>query len=222
MVLDVRAGISDADLPAVAAVLSDAFAEYPVKLTFTPETLRTMFAAEDVVPDACRLALAADGRLVGAGLACLRDDRGRVSAMGVARGAHRTGVGRTIGEAVLASLKDAGAREVVLEALTVNAPALALYEGPLGFTRRRRLVGFVRSEGGRPISPAQWDQVLSVSGGEPDSWQLRQVIRAVREQDDVRSVPPVVPERHAIADLLRDAGFQHHEVAQYELGRSLR
>jgi ribosomal protein S18 acetylase RimI-like enzyme len=217
----VRTGMSDADLPGVAAVLSDAFADYPVSLTFTAETLRAMFVADDVVPDACCLALDARERLVGVALAALRSDRGRVAAMGVARAAQHAGVGRVLGEAVLAALMRAGAREAVLEALTANAPALALYEGPLEFTRRRRLVGFVRADGSRLIGPEQWDEALSASG-EPDSWQLRRVVRAVRDQGHVDSVPAVVPERHAIADLLRDAGFRDAEVAQYELGRSLR
>jgi hypothetical protein len=49
--------------------------------------------------------------------------------MGVRRGAGRTGLGLMLGKALLSALGGAGAREVILEALTVNAPALELYEG---------------------------------------------------------------------------------------------
>ncbi|MGH2909192.1 MAG: GNAT family N-acetyltransferase [Solirubrobacteraceae bacterium] len=219
LTIDVREGISDADLPEVAEVLSDAFAEYPFTISFTARTLHAMFGAEDVRSEACRLAHG-NGRLVGVGLAALRGDHGRVAAMGVGRDAHRTGVGRAVGESLLAGLAGAGARDVVLEALTVNAPALALYEGPLGFDRRRRLVGFTRACGGPSIASERWDEALA-AGGEPDSWQLRRVVRRSRETSDLVSVPPVVPERHPVADLLRKAGFEHAEIAQYELGRPL-
>jgi ribosomal protein S18 acetylase RimI-like enzyme len=220
MFVEIREGVSEKDYSEVAAVLSDAFTDYPIKMTWSAETLRTMFEGEDVVAQACRVAVGEGGRVLGAGLAALRGERGRVAAMGVARQAHRSGIGRALGEALLAALRLAGAREVVLEALTTNAPALALYEGPLGFTRRRRLVGFTRAASARPITPGQWETALSGSP-EPDSWQLSRVGSILRSQENPLSVPPVVPERHALASLLRESGFEEAKIAQHELGRSL-
>jgi ribosomal protein S18 acetylase RimI-like enzyme len=216
--VEVLTGVTGADLPAVAAALSDAFAGYPVALAFTAESLRAMVAEDDVVPAISQLARDRRGRIAGVGLAALRGRRGRIAAMGVTRSRHRNGVGQAIGEALLAALARAGATDVVLEALTVNAPALALYEGRLGFARRRRLVGFGRAAGGPAIAAQAWDEALR-AGWEADSWQLAAVARRAREREDLVSVPAVVPEQHPVAGLLRDAGFRETAIAQYELRR---
>lgn len=121
---------------------------------------------------------------------------------------------------MLDALASVGAREVVLEALTVNVPALGLYQRHFGFELRRRLVGFERRPGGKPIDPAHWEQALAATR-EPASWQLDHVVRAAREQADLTSVPAVVPERHAVAAMLAEEGFALAEMDQYELGRSL-
>lgn len=216
----IEAGLPDGELAEAAGALSDAFAEYPVRLEFTADSLRATLVAEDVIPEACRRARDPGGRLLGVGLAALRATRGRVAAMGVVRGAHRMGVGRALGEGLLEALTEAGAREVVLEALTTNTAALALYERRLGFERRRRLIGFERPAAGEPIDDARWEQALA-AGGEPDSWQLARVVRRARAQRELVSVPAVVPERHAIAAMLSEAGFVPGPIAQYELGRSV-
>lgn len=72
----------------------------------------------------------------------------------------------------------------------------------------------------RPIAASDWDRALA-AGGEPCSWQLRRVVTAASEQADLVTVPAVVPERHAVAELLEDAGFERAAIDQYELGRSL-
>jgi GNAT superfamily N-acetyltransferase len=216
----VELGLTEATLVEAASVLSDAFAEYPVEISFTPQSLRSMCEADDVVFDACALARRRDGRLLGVGLGALRGRCGRVAAMGVARDAHRQGIGQALGEAVVSSLRSAGARSVVLEALTVNKPALTLYEQRLRFTRRRRLIGFSRPAGSKPIGQARWDDALS-QRGEPDSWQLARVVSAARSQVDLTSVPAVIPERHPVARLLQDEGFSEAPIDQYELERRL-
>jgi GNAT superfamily N-acetyltransferase len=209
-----------AEFGEVAGVLSDAFADYPLAMTFTPDTLASMRRVDHRRLDTCALARASDGRLLGVGLGGQRGGCGRLAAMGVARAAHRRGLGHGLGEAVLDSLRGAGADRVVLEALTVNTPALTLYERRLGFTRLRRLVGFTRPSGGEPIPPVAWEQALA-SGDEPDSWQLAHVVARARCAFDPVFVPAVVPERHPVAQLLRDAGFAESEIDQYELGRSV-
>jgi GNAT superfamily N-acetyltransferase len=218
--MQMHLGMTEANLEEAAAALSDAFAEYPVPMGFTPESLSGMCSADDVVFEACALARSATGRLLGVGLAALRGDCGRLAAMGVVRDAQRGGVGHAVAEAVLDSLRSIGARRVVLEALTVNAPGLALYERRLGFARRRRLIGFTRPPGREPIDAARWEEALS-RADEPDSWQLVRVVQAVRSQADPVSVPAVVPERHSVAALLRAAGFAEADIDQYELARAL-
>jgi GNAT superfamily N-acetyltransferase len=207
-------------LDEAAAVLRDAFADYPVQISFTPESLRRMCTEDDVVLDACALARGPEGRLLGVALAAVRGECGRIAAMGVIRQAHRQGVGQALGEAALNSLSRAGARRVILEALTVNRPALALYQERLRFTCRRRLVGFIRRQGSKPIAPSRWEDALS-QRGEPDSWQLARAVRAARSQIDLSSVPAVIPERHPVAGLLREEGFSAAAIDQYELERRL-
>jgi ribosomal protein S18 acetylase RimI-like enzyme len=216
----IHSGMTVAEFSEVAGVLSDAFADYPLAMTFTPDTLAGMCRADDLRLDTCALARASDGRLLGVGLGGLRGGCGRLAAMGVTRAAHRRGLGQGLGQAVLDALRRAGADRVVLEALTVNRGALALYEGRLGFKRLRRLVGFTRAAGGEPIPPLAWEQALG-SGDEPDSWQLAHVVARARRAADPVFVPAVVPERHPIARLLRDAGFAEAEIDQYELARSV-
>lgn len=218
--LKIHCGLGGAPLVEVAAVLTDAFADYPVEISFTPDSLSARCAADDVVSDACGLAFDRSGRLLGVCLAALRGDCGRVAAMGVAREAHRRGIGRALVETVLQTLHRAGARRVILEALTVNAPALALYETQLGFRRRRRLIGFTRPPGGEPVRQSQWERVL-LDHSEPDSWQLARAIAAARRKADLVSVAPVIPEHHPVAALLREAGFAQAAIDQYELERSL-
>jgi ribosomal protein S18 acetylase RimI-like enzyme len=212
-------GIADGELDEVAAALVDAFADYPVQMGFTGDVLRSIFVEDDVVPGACRLVREDDGEMVGVGLAARRGEQGRIAAMGVTRSAARTGVGRILGEALLAAFGDAGASEVILEVLTVNEPAIALYEG-LGFSRRRRLVGFDRSPGGGPITAARWDEPLA-DGSEPPSWQLDRVIASARGQVDLVRVPAVVPEHHPVARLLLGSGFERAPIEQFEMERPL-
>lgn len=216
----VELGLTEATLVEAASVLSDAFAEYPVEISFTPESLKRTCGIDDVVFEACALARGDDGRMLGVALAALRSSCGRIAAMGVLRVAHRQGVGQALGEAVLDSLRRAGAGRVMLEALTVNKPALALYEQRLQFMRRRRLVGFTRAAGSKPIDQPDWDDALA-DPGEPDSWQLAAVVRGARSQPDLVSVPAVVPEHHAVAHLLRREGFTEAQIDQYELERAL-
>ena len=216
----VQVGLTEATLVEAASVLSDAFAEYPVEMSFTPESLRRMCIADDVVFEACALARGRDGRLLGIGLSALRNDCGRVAAMGVVRDAHRQGIGQSLGETLLASLSLAGARRVILEALTSNKAALALYQERLRFTCRRRLIGFARPVGNKPIEQSRWENALS-HPSEPDSWQLARVVRAARSQVDLTSVPAVIPERHPVAQLLREEGFTEAPIDQYELERRL-
>lgn len=211
-------------LAEVAAALDDAFADYPVRLHFSEAALREMITGEGVRLSASCCARGADGALLGVGLGALRGTRGRVAAMGVVRAAQGSGIGERVGEALLAALHRAGATDVVLEALTINAPALSLYEDRLGFVRRRRLVGFARPPGGPAVPDDGWRAALHEAGrpgGEPPSWQLPRLVARARATVDLVSVPAVVPEHHPVADLLRGSGFVETEIDQYELARPL-
>ena len=217
-VIRLQIGLSETDLEETASVLSDAFARYPVELSFSSQSLRRMCAVDDVRLDASVLARGPEGHLLGVSFTALRGQCGRIAAMGVVRDSHRRGVGRALGQAALGSLRAAGAERVILEALTINTPALALYEGHLGFARTRRLIGFTRAGGGTPVEQTAWEAAMA-AGAEMESWQLPRVIESARSQTDLVELPPVVPEEHPVAELLRVEGFIESQVDQYELAR---
>ena len=105
-----------------------------------------------------------------------------------------------LAESLLEAFAEAGAREVILEALTVNEPAISLYEG-LGFYVRRRLIGFDRLAGRRVDHGDAVGRGARRRTSSPASWQLGRVLATARRQADPVRVPAVVPERHPVARL---------------------
>ncbi len=131
----------------VADLLQRAFADYVVPVdpaAFSPATLRSLAARDDVLLDRSYVALR-DGAPVGVALVAVRPARGgprtRLAGMGVAPEARRLGVGRALLERVIADARGRGSPAVVLEAFERNAAAIHLYESH-GFVVARRLLGF--------------------------------------------------------------------------------
>jgi GNAT superfamily N-acetyltransferase len=67
-----------------------------------------------------------------------RGERTWLGGVGVVRDRRGSGIGESLTRALLNQAREAGAREMVLEVIVENAPAIALYE-KLGFTRTREL-----------------------------------------------------------------------------------
>jgi GNAT superfamily N-acetyltransferase len=67
-----------------------------------------------------------------------RGERTWLGGVGVVRDRRGSGIGESLTRALLDQAREAGAREMVLEVIVENAPAIALYE-KLGFTRTREL-----------------------------------------------------------------------------------
>lgn len=128
--------------PEEAADLFDrAFADYFVRLPFTPATLWHMARVDSVsLADSC-VALD-DGRAVGVALIARRGWTCRLAAMGLLPEARRRGVGRALVTHLLAGARTRGDRRMVLEVIEQNPAAVRLYEAT-GFARVRRLVGLV-------------------------------------------------------------------------------
>lgn len=127
-------------LEASAEVLTRAFADYFVKISFTAAALQAMERL-DSVDLAQSPVVRLDGKPVGAALIARRGGVSRLAGMALVSAARRRGVGRVLMERLLADARARGERRMVLEVIEQNTAAVHLYEDA-GFVRQRRLVGF--------------------------------------------------------------------------------
>jgi ribosomal protein S18 acetylase RimI-like enzyme len=109
---------------------------------FTPFTLdeaafRFMSAVWDDDLDASRVALV-EGEPAGIAKLAIRGDRGWIAGVGVSVPHRGRGLGETLMRAVAEEGRARGLREIALEVLVQNEPAIRLYE-KLGYERTREL-----------------------------------------------------------------------------------
>jgi acetyltransferase (GNAT) family protein len=89
--------------------------------------------------DLSRSLVAVDGeRPVGLANLGRREERTWLGGVGVVPDRRGSGIGESLTRTLLDQAREAGAREMVLEVIVENAPAIALYE-KLGFARTREL-----------------------------------------------------------------------------------
>jgi ribosomal protein S18 acetylase RimI-like enzyme len=89
--------------------------------------------------------LLADEQLVGIALLARRGWTSRVAAMGIASEGRGKGAGSWLMDKLIQEACERGEREMVLEVIEQNEPAVHLYE-KYGFEIMRRLVGFIRKD----------------------------------------------------------------------------
>jgi ribosomal protein S18 acetylase RimI-like enzyme len=115
-----------------------------------------------------------EGEVAGLGLVNRRGLRCRIGALGVAAGQRGRGVGSRMMRDVIGGARSRGDREVVLEVIEGNAPAVGLYR-TLGFETARRLVGY------RHASPAG---IRAGEGDELDEIDPLDLARVVAEKGE--------------------------------------
>ncbi|HEU4733030.1 MAG TPA: GNAT family N-acetyltransferase [Kofleriaceae bacterium] len=128
----------------LAPAFNDAFSDYAVPMSTTPEGLEAMQRRRGYVAGASYGAFDG-GRLVGFVLTCLEGDRAYNSGTGVVPAYRRTGVARRLLEAVIDSV---GVASYVLEVLEDNAKAIAFY-ARCGFVETRRFLCWTYGRGER-------------------------------------------------------------------------
>jgi ribosomal protein S18 acetylase RimI-like enzyme len=171
--------VADCTSEEVANALNRGFEGYFVPLSFTAQAYERRFRSEHLDPYASRAYFQDDGSPAGALLIARRGWTSRVAAMGIAPEFRGRGVGRRILEEAIAEARARGDRAMLLELLSQNAPAVALYTG-LGFRPRRRLAGYRWDPGEieptgplEEIDPRDFAR-LAVREGEPDlPWTLQ-------------------------------------------------
>lgn len=114
-------------LDALTSAFNHAFTGYYLPMTQTPASLAEMMHENEVRVEVSRVLLL-DGVVEGIGLAGIRNDRAWIGGMGIGSRWRGQGYGRLLLDHLLDAMRGASVRSAQLEVLTVNAPALALYE----------------------------------------------------------------------------------------------
>ena len=115
----------------LAAIFNAAYEGYFTPFTLDEAAFRFMVTSFDDDLDSSRVLLV-DGEPAGICKLAIRADRGWIGGLGVAAAHRGKGLGEALMREVIADAGARGLREVWLEVLTPNAPAIALYE-KLGF-----------------------------------------------------------------------------------------
>ncbi len=159
---------------ALAALLGEVYADYPVPMHMDEGVLAFMCEAFDLDLDASCVAWR-DGRAVGVALLGLRGDQAWVGGMGVAPAARRAGLGEALMRELIGGARARGARTLRLEVLESNAPARALY-AKLGFRETGRLevwswAGAPGAGVARAEAPAAARARIAAARRAPEPWQ---------------------------------------------------
>jgi ribosomal protein S18 acetylase RimI-like enzyme len=132
--LEPASRFTDAEL---AAIFTAGYEGYFTPFTLDEAAFRAMVDAFDDDLDASRVALV-EGEPAGICKLALRDDQGWIAGVGVTPAHRGTGVGRALMEAAVEEARARGVRDLWLEVLVQNEPAIRLYER-LGFEHVRDL-----------------------------------------------------------------------------------
>jgi ribosomal protein S18 acetylase RimI-like enzyme len=164
------------DLEWFARLHNDAFADSPVPVALDASTLAYYLDETDVRPELSRVAYV-DGEPAAFCLGAVRDERASIRGEGTGRAYRRRGLGAAVLAATVEALREIGAREIGLEVVGTNAPAVALYERH-GFARVRRLLGWTlaRPSGRgrrRDADTERAVELLAAWGWRDAPWQLQ-------------------------------------------------
>lgn len=133
---------SNDTLPDLANLLNRGFAEYVIPVHFTVDMLYNLLRKDDIDLAESRILLA-NGQACGVALIARRPARhtSRLAAMGIAKETRGRKAGAWLLRSLIDDARQRGEREMVLEVIEQNEPAVRLYRSH-GFETVRRLVGF--------------------------------------------------------------------------------
>jgi len=135
---------SNYPLPDLVKFLNHGFENYLVPIQFNNATFLNMLHKDGIDLTASRV-LTADERPCGIALIALRGARrvSRLAAMGIAKEMRSKGAGSWFMDKLIKGARQRGDREMVLEVIEQNEPAVKLYR-KYRFESIRRLIGFTR------------------------------------------------------------------------------
>jgi ribosomal protein S18 acetylase RimI-like enzyme len=139
----------------LVSILNQGFEDYLIPIRFTESLFLNMLDKDAIDLSASRVLLG-NQKPCGIALIAPRAARrvSRLAAMGIAKGTRGKGAGSWFMRQLIAEACEQGDREMVLEVIEQNEPAVKLYQ-KFGFTRLRRLVGYTRREEGKDVDEHQ-------------------------------------------------------------------
>lgn len=157
----------------LADLFTAAYEDYYVPFQVDEARLVHMVDAFDLALD--RSLVAWDGDTpVGLANLGLRGERTWLGGVGVVKARRRSGIGEHLTRALLDRAREAGARRMLLEVITQNEPAIALYE-KLGFrtTRELAVLTLTAADGGQgsDMSVPEARRLIAAARSAPEPWQ---------------------------------------------------
>ena len=165
---------SEFSLAELAAVFTASYEGYFIPFVVEETQLKYMVDVFDL--DLSRSLVAVDGeRPVGLANLGRRGGRTWLGGVGVVPDHRGSGVGESLTRMLLDQAREAGAREMVLEVIVENAPAIALYE-KLGFVRTREFEVLSLAAATEHSEASETDlgeglKVVAATRGGPEPWQ---------------------------------------------------
>ena len=162
------------DRPLLRKLFNEGFSDYLVPMELSEAAFRDHVAANDIDLECSRVVI--DDRPAALALIARRAAAGWVGGMGTAPPCRRRGLGERALVAALDAVRERGCREVWLEVIDVNRPAVALYE-KLGFEVVRDVVVWslpARPDGApasRPVGPEAAQAWIAVHRESREPWQ---------------------------------------------------
>ena len=137
---------SNYSLSDLVTILNQGFEDYFIPIRFTDVMFTNMLQKDGIDLSASRIVLA-DGEPCGIALIARRDAlrASRLAAMGIAKATRGKGAGSRLLKQLIEEACDRGDKEMVLEVIEQNEPAVKLYRNH-GFESVRRLLGFIRGD----------------------------------------------------------------------------
>jgi GNAT superfamily N-acetyltransferase len=165
---------SDFSRPELASVFTASYEGYFIPIVVDESQLSYMVEVFDL--DLSRSLVAVENeRPIGLANLGRRGERTWLGGVGVVPDRRGLGIGESLTRMLLDQARRTGAREMVLEVIVENAPAIALYE-KLGFARTRELevlslaAATERSEA-RETDLAEGLRVIAATRSSPEPWQ---------------------------------------------------
>jgi ribosomal protein S18 acetylase RimI-like enzyme len=168
---------SNYPLPDLVRFLNQGFEGYFVPIHIDALAFLTMLRKDGIDLTASRVLIAKE-RPCGIALIARRGWTSRLAAMGIAKESRSKGAGSWFMEQLVEEALQRGDREISLEVIEQNEPAVKLYRKS-GFQTVRRLIGFIRKEAEqrevdilREIDLREMGRLISGQGLSDLPWQL--------------------------------------------------
>jgi ribosomal protein S18 acetylase RimI-like enzyme len=172
---------SNYSLSELVELLNRGFEEYFIPIHFSVDMFSNMLRKDGIDLADSRVLIASDQ---GCGIALIACrpwlQASRVAAMGIAKESRGKGAGSRLMKQLIADARERGDREMVLEVIEQNEPAVKLYRKH-GFESMRRLVGYTHRDKGtgntekselHEIDLPEMGRLISQDGLPALPWQL--------------------------------------------------